>query len=194
MQYSDNDIIQALRAGEEDPFEIVFRSFYPALCRYAGSIVNDDDQAEDIVQQVFINIWEKRHTITFHVSAKSYLYRAVHNRCLNYLEQNKVRQMYASENSTMAEPASPPDLPQHQRELQLQITNAINKLPEQCRIIFKLSRFEEMKYAEIAAHLGISIKTVENQMGKALRVLREELKEYLPLVILLCSYIHLLSI
>ena len=77
-----------------------------------------------------------------------------------------------------------------QMELQSRITRALSKLPEQCGLIFRLSRFDEMKYAEIATHLGISIKTVENQMGKALRILREELKEYLPVLLMLYSYIQ----
>jgi RNA polymerase sigma-70 factor (family 1) len=189
--YSDNDIVVALRAGEEKVFEDVFRSFYPALCRYAESIVKDDAQAEDIVQQVFVTIWEKRLSITFHVSAKAYLYRAVHNRCLNFLEQGKVRQLYVSETVKQEEPMSAAaDAAGDQMELQSRITRALSKLPEQCGLIFRLSRFDEMKYAEIATHLGISIKTVENQMGKALRILREELKEYLPVLLMLYSYIQ----
>jgi RNA polymerase sigma-70 factor (family 1) len=191
VQYSDNDLVVALRAGEEKVFEDVFRSFYPALCRYAESIVKDDAQAEDIVQQVFVTIWEKRMSISFQLSAKAYLYRAVHNRCLNYLEQGKVRQLYRNESVGKEEPLSAAaDAGGERRELQERISRAIEKLPEQCRLIFRLSRFDEMKYAEIAAHLNISVKTVENQMGKALRILREELKEYLPLLLLFISYIQ----
>ena len=130
-------------------------------------------------------------SISFQVSAKAYLYRAVHNRCLNYLEQGKVRQLYRNESVGKEEPLSAAaDAGGERRELQERISRAIEKLPEQCRLIFRLSRFDEMKYAEIAAHLNISVKTVENQMGKALRILREELKEYLPLLLLFISYIQ----
>jgi RNA polymerase sigma factor (sigma-70 family) len=125
------------------------------------------------------------------VSAKAYLYRAVHNRCLNFLEQGKVRQLYVSETVKQEEPMSAAaDAAGDQMELQSRITRALSKLPEQCGLIFRLSRFDEMKYAEIATHLGISVKTVENQMGKALRILREELKEYLPVLLMLYSYIQ----
>ena len=125
------------------------------------------------------------------VSAKAYLYRAVHNRCLNFLEQGKVRQLYVSETVKQEEPMSAAaDAAGDQLELQSRITRALSKLPEQCGLIFRLSRFDEMKYAEIATHLGISVKTVENQMGKALRILREELKEYLPVLLMLYSYIQ----
>lgn len=194
MQYSDHDIAAALRNGDETIFEEVFRSYYPALCRYARSILNEPEAAKETVQQTFIAIWEKRENIHFSVSLKAYLYRAVHNRCLNEIEKQKVRREYASDHLQQPETAAmPADAPQRQKELQTLIREAIDRLPEQCGKIFRLSRFEEMKYAEIAEHLGISIKTVENQMGKALRLMREELKEYLPVLLLIPYYLYLLS-
>ena len=194
MQYSDHDIAAALRNGDETIFEEVFRSYYPALCRYARSILNEPEAAEEAVQQTFIAVWEKRENIHFSVSLKAYLYRAVHNRCLNEIEKQKVRREYAADHMQQPETAAmPADAPQRQKELQTLIREAIDRLPEQCGKIFRLSRFEEMKYAEIAEHLGISVKTVENQMGKALRLMREELKEYLPVLLLIPYYLYLLS-
>ena len=194
MQYSDHDIAAALRNGNETIFEEVFRSYYPALCRYARSILNEPEAAEEAVQQTFIAVWEKRENIHFSVSLKAYLYRAVHNRCLNEIEKQKVRREYAADHMQQPETAAmPADAPQRQKELQTLIREAIDRLPEQCGKIFRLSRFEEMKYAEIAEHLGISVKTVENQMGKALRLMREELKEYLPALLLIPYYLYLLS-
>ena len=194
MQYSDHDIAAALRNGDETIFEEVFRSYYPALCRYARSILNEPEAAEEAVQQTFIAVWEKRENIHFSVSLKAYLYRAVHNRCLNEIEKQKVRREYAADHLQQPETAAmPADAPQRQKELQTLIREAIDRLPEQCGKIFRLSRFEEMKYAEIAEHLGISVKTVENQMGKALRLMREELKEYLPVLLLIPYYLYLLS-
>lgn len=194
MQYTDHDIAAALRSGDEKIFEEVFRSYYPALCRYAGSMLKEPEAAEEAVQQTFIAIWEKREGIHFTVSLKAYLYRAVHNRCLNEIEKLKVRREYAADHMQQPETAAmPADAPQRQKELQTLIREAIDRLPEQCGKIFRLSRFEEMKYAEIAEHLGISVKTVENQMGKALRLMREELKEYLPALLLIPYYLYLLS-
>ncbi|MEO8148508.1 MAG: RNA polymerase sigma-70 factor [Bacteroidia bacterium] len=185
MLISDQEIVNALHANDEGVFEQVFRFYYQRLCNYACNIVVDMDEAEEIVQQMFLNIWEKRVHLEINISFKSYLYRAVHNACLNRLKQQKVRKLYADEQIQITEPGY-----EHtsqtilKTELEKQIHNAINKLPEQCRLVFKLSRFEEMKYAEIATHLGISIKTVENHMGKALKIMREQLKEYLPLIII----------
>ena len=194
VQYTDHDIEAALRSGNETIFEEVFRSYYPALCRYARSILNEPEAAEEAVQQTFIAIWEKRESIHFTVSLKAYLYRAVHNRCLNQIEKQKIRQQYAADHQQQPEIAAmPADSMHRQKELQDLIRQAIDRLPEQCGKIFRLSRFEEMKYAEIAEHLGISIKTVENQMGKALRLMREELKEYLPVLLLIPYYLYLLS-
>ncbi len=190
MQLSDKEIAEALQAGNENVFEQVFRLHYQRLWNYAAGILNDMDEAEEVVQQMFLNVWEKRTVIEISVSFKSYLYRAVHNACLNKLKQNKVRKLYADEQIQTTEEAY-----EHtsqtilKTELEKQIHNAINALPEQCRLVFKLSRFEEMKYAEIATHLGISVKTVENHMGKALKIMREQLKDYLPVIMLLLPWV-----
>lgn len=182
---SDNEIVKALRSNDEGVFEQLFKQYYQRLCTYATGMLDGDD-AEEVVQQLFLNFWEKRQQLTITVSLKSYLYRAVHNACLNKIKQAKVRQLYAEEHIKTTEPGyEHTSQSLFKTELENQIHKAINTLPEQCRLVFKLSRFEEMKYAEIAEHLGISIKTVENHMGKALRIMREQLKEYLPLIALL---------
>ena len=190
MLISDNKIIEALHSGDEIVFEQLFRLHYERLCNYAAAILQDNDDAEEVVQQLFLNVWEKRLTLEIIVSLKSYLYRAVHNACLNKLKQQKVRKLYVDEQMQIAD-SSYDHTGQFilKTELEKQIHNAINTLPEQCRLVFKLSRFEEMKYAEIATHLGISIKTVENHMGKALRLMREQLKDYLPIIVALMPWI-----
>lgn len=188
MEYSNRDIETAFKSGDQKVFEVIFRAYYKSLCRYASGFVNDPDDAEELVQQVFVAIWERRNDFRIEVSVKSYLYRAVHNRCLNFIAQLKVRTMYANEKVNDEFPVEQPMAHLRQRELQERIREALLKLPEQCGIVFKLSRYEELKYAEIASHLGISIKTVENQMGKALRIMREELKEYLPLLVVLIDF------
>jgi RNA polymerase sigma-70 factor, ECF subfamily len=140
-------------------------------------------EAEEIVQGVFLTFWEKRHRIEIHTSIHTYLFRMVRNTSLNTLKHAKIKQKHACEelasSSEVSESVSQTIL---SNELQERIGQAIEKLPEQCRLVFKLSRFEELKYAEIATQLNISVKTVENQIGKALKIMREQLHEYLPLI------------
>ncbi len=161
-------------------FEQLFRHFYGSLCNYANSIINDTDEAEDVVQQTMIAIWEKRMSLQIATSLKSYLFRSVHNSTLNKIRQQKVRAAFAGDQQSVPEPGiSTTTDTIHGNELEQQIQIAISQLPEQCRMVFRLSRFEGMKYSEIATHLGISVKTVENHMGRALRQLRVSLKDFL---------------
>jgi RNA polymerase sigma-70 factor (ECF subfamily) len=181
---SQNEIENAWMQDEK-AFEQLFRNLYEPLCQSANTILNDRDESEETVQHVFITLWEKRRQMEMILSVKSYLYQAVRNASLNRIRHAKVKQLYIKEHLMVSPSAEPAVNIPLRNELQEQIQQAIESLPEQCRIIFKLSRFEEMKYAEIAEQLGISVKTVENQMGKALRVMREKLKDYLILVILI---------
>ncbi|MBB6005189.1 RNA polymerase sigma-70 factor [Arcicella rosea] len=184
MQVSDSDILLAIRQGNERVFETVFRKHYQALCNYSCNILKDMDDAEEIVQGVFLKFWEQRQEIEITVSLKSYLYRAVHNTCLNRIKHLKVQEVYRQHVGDFIENTfdSATDL-LDKNELEIRIAEALEKLPEQCRLIFKMSRFEELKYQEIANQLGLSIKTVENQIGKALKIMRTELADYLPLLL-----------
>lgn len=186
MQLTEQEIVGAIRQGNERIFEVIFRKYYQSLCNYANSMLKELDEAEEIVQNLFSGIWEKRTDLEINVSLKSYLYRAVHNHCLNRIKHLKIRGEYEQYANNYFE-SSYESVSQTimKNELELKIEEAIEKLPEQCRVIFRLSRFEELKYHEIAEQLGISPKTVENQVGKALKILRVELAEYLPLIILL---------
>ena len=162
---------------------MVFRDYYKPLVRYGTTFLKDSDEAEDVVQQVFVSMWEKRSQQDIHTSVRALLYKAVHNACLNRIKHRKVRMVYAEELKATQEQASQVDLVQA-NELDEKIQLAVANMPEQCAKIFKMSRFEQLRYQEIADQLGLSIKTIENQMGKALRIIREELKDYLPLLIL----------
>ena len=158
-------------------FEALFRDHYAPLVGYAMRITKDKDLAEDLVQQVFVNLWEKRESIEIHSSLKSYLMRAVHNHCLNHVKHEKVRASHRDEvmhDTSVSEAVDPVE----QAELSLRVNELIDGLPEQCRNVFLLSRRDGRKYKEIAEELNISVKTVENQMGKALRLLRQGLKEH----------------
>lgn len=178
----------AVRSGDKNAFEMMFKSYYQPLCRYANTFVNDPEEAEEIVQGSFINIWEKRQAIDINTSVKAYLYRAIRNACLNALKHQKVKHLYAqNEIHTGERYFEASDESTLRDELETKIRKAIQVLPEQCRIIFQLSRFEELKYQEIADQLNLSVKTVENQMGKALKIMREQLRDYLPLIALLMN-------
>jgi RNA polymerase sigma-70 factor, ECF subfamily len=190
VQLSDSEILLAITAGNESMFEQLFRKYYQLLCNYGNSILKDLDEAEEVVQSVFMDIWEKKNDLQINISLKSYLYRMVHNRCLNKLKHEKIKEQYKV--YTYAQTQNNPSNAIHltlQNELQQSIEDAIADLPEQCRLIFKLSRFEELKYSEIAEQLGISIKTVENQMSKALKILRERLADYLVIYLVFFSLI-----
>ncbi len=190
MELSDQDIITALQKGDKKVFEMIFRHYYQRLCNYAGTILNDMDEAEESVQLVFLTAWEKRASNTITTSVKSYLYRAVHNAALNRIKHEKVKKLYADDYIKGTSPVFEQTQKELEKsELQKEIQKAIALLPEQCRMVFKLSRFEDMKYSEIATHLNISVKTVENHMGKALKMMREQLKDYLPILLLLMPWL-----
>lgn len=164
-------------------FDQIYLENFPTLHRYAYTILNDKELAEEMVHQVFLKILERTEPVDLHTSLKSYLLRSVNNECLNYIKHQKVRQNYQSyATNSMQDKIEHPSNKLAYQELELHIAKAINDLPEQCRTIFQLSRFEELKYGEIAIQLGISVKTVESHMRKALKRLRLELAEYLPLI------------
>lgn len=185
MQLSEQEIVSAIRQGDERIFEDTFRKYYQSLCNYANSILKEMDEAEEVVQNLFLSIWEKRTDLEINVSLKSYLYRAVHNHCLNRIKHLKIREEY-QQYATNFYDSSYESVSQTvmTNELEQKIEEAIRKLPEQCRLIFRMSRFDELKYHEIAKQLELSPKTIENQIGKALKFLRLELAEYLPLIII----------
>ena len=178
--------IHDFKTGNAETFEKVFHTYYKALVVYAKTILKDMDEAEDIVQQVFINLWEKRESLEIYTSLRAMLYRSVHNACLNKIKQQAVRSKYASDAQHQLQKVATDESIQ-QKELQKSIEEALKTLPEQCGRIFKMSRFDQLKYQEIADELGLSVKTVENQMGKALKIMKEQLKDYLPIVVLIIS-------
>lgn len=189
-QLSDPDIVSAIRQGQESAFEQMFRTYYERLVHYAGTMLKDSDEAEEVVQTVFLTIWEKRADLEITLSLKAYLYRAVHNHCLNRIKHYGVRESHR-QYSMYYQPQSTDSVADaiYGSELEDRIEQAVSKLPEQCQLVFRMSRFEEMRYQEIADQLGLSVKTIENQIGKALKILRRELADYLPLMV---GFLHLL--
>jgi len=188
LELDEQHIRAALVEGRQDAFEKMFKAWYNPLCNYAYGFLSSKDESEETVQNVFTQLWEKRKEITIETSLKSYLYRAVRNSSLNVLKHQKVKKEHAT-HTLRTENRSHESVTGKviAKELEQRIEEAMMRLPEQCRLVFRLSRFEELKYGEIADQLNISVKTVENQMGKALRIMREELSEYLPLIAILLA-------
>lgn len=185
MDLLEQQVFTALKEGHESAFEMLFKTYYQSLCKYAYSFLNDKDEAEEVVQAAFITVWDKRKAIEIQTSIKSYLYRMVRNSCLNVIKHEKIKKQHAAFEMAGGEP-SHEGVSQSviSSELEQKIYEAMKALPQQCRLVFQLSRFEELKYAEIANQMNISVKTVENQMGKALKIMRAQLKDYLLLFLI----------
>lgn len=173
-------IVQEFDAAQ---LESLFTKHYHDLARYAHSIVKQQDEAEDVVQQLFVKLWDKRDELPLLENPAAYLYRATYNASVNarkrMLRQNPDSEVYVSAAGTGA--ASDRLL---SAELEARIEAAMQSLPEKCQEVFRLSRFNDLSYKEIAEQLDISPKTVENHMGKALRIMREELSDYLPQIVI----------
>jgi RNA polymerase sigma-70 factor, ECF subfamily len=173
----DTEITRRIRNGDAGQFESLFRSSYVSLVRYAKTLIKDHDTAEEIVQDLFFRIWQDKEKLNIESSLNGYLYRSVHNRCIHYIEHNKVVVRHAEEMSyhqSSESPENPSDIINY-KELQEKIARILERLPERCGKIFAMSRFEGLKYNEIATKLSVSIKTVEANMGRALKEFRKEL-------------------
>lgn len=159
----------------EEVYKQCFFDYFDSLFHYALTIVKNNAEAKDIVQTVFVKLWEKRSEVNLATSARSYLYTSVYRLCLNNVRDRKTREGH-HENMVTKEWTSNRN-PAEEKETRERIQRAINSLPPKCKEVFNKSRGEGKKYAEIATEMGISIKTVEVQMGKALKHLREELAD-----------------
>lgn len=183
--------IKSLSAGSEQEFERLFKDHFKSLYAYAFTILKNEAIAEETVQHVFYKVWEKKIPGTIQTSLKAYLYKAVYHESLNYLKHQKIKAQYQlhvmHQSKNQADQGASRKM--MLKELEEKLRDAMNALPQQCRTIFQMSRFDGLKYQEIANQLGISVKTVENQMGKALKQLRVKLIDYLPVFILALFYI-----
>lgn len=170
-------------------YEALFKEHYKSLVIFANSYLKDIDQSEEIVQDVFVNLWNKRKSIDINTNPKSYLYASVRNVSLNTIKHNKYVHAYMRYNQEQISINE-----QHEAdtvvasEMEEKIADVIAKMPPERKKIFLMSRNEGLKYREISEKLNISVKTVENQMGKALKYLREELAEYLGIIIFAIMY------
>jgi len=180
---TDNQLrwIEGLKAGEKSVFDEIFRAYYEELVGFCLRYIPDQDMACEIVQDMFVKLWIRREDLFVTISLKAYLYKATRNHALNYLNQLKIQDKYKSYIGfqTLDGGNSPLDKLQ-ESDLEEEIKRAVLSLPERRRKVFEMSRHEGLKNKQIAEKLNISVKTVENQMTKALEFLRNSLKDYLP--------------
>jgi RNA polymerase sigma-70 factor (ECF subfamily) len=177
---TDRELLDLLRGGRRDAFDTLFHAHYPRLVGLAESMLHDRGAAEEVVQDVMLELWRRRESLRLQTSLSAYLYRSTRNRALNHIRHARVQRR--AEPFLIEDAASPPatDRDALQDEIDAALRAAVAGLPERCRQVFELSRVNGLRYAEIAETMGISIKTVEAQMGKALRILRERLAAWLP--------------
>ena len=180
MPSSDEEIFQLLQTQPDQAIECLFREHYRYVCHAVYRVLPDMVLVEDLVQEVFYELWRKKDRLNIQTSFKAYLRRAAVNKTLNYIRDQKIKVSEPTDDL----PLRSAEVTSHERldaqDLQSAINRAVDQLPERCRAVFMLSRFEDQTYREIAEGLNISVKTVENQMSKALRHLRTALASFLP--------------
>jgi RNA polymerase sigma-70 factor (ECF subfamily) len=183
---TDKELLELLRKDDSSAFEPIFSQLHTPLCKLAFHIVKDPEQAKDIVQEVVIRLWRMRHDLAIRESLLSYLRKAVVNTALNFLEHNRrfARQLFEGDGPPQFI-SNPTDEQISYRELEQKANQAIENLPARTRIVFTLIRSEEMTYKEVAGSLHISTKAVEKEMMKALKLMREALKDYLHIALII---------
>lgn len=182
MDPEEQLLIKLIKAGDERAFEQVFHAHYMVLSVYAKKILGDLDKAKEVVQGVFVKLYEKREEIHIEGSLRAYLFRAVHNACLNQVKKVAVYENHHQEIKYATPFYEDADM-LVQTELEEKIWQSVSNLPDQCRKIFNLSRVDGKRNREIADELGLSIRTVETQISKALKLIRIHLKDFLILIL-----------
>ncbi|SHI95394.1 RNA polymerase sigma-70 factor, ECF subfamily [Tangfeifania diversioriginum] len=174
----DYILFEKIKQDDKKAFETLFHRHYGILCHYATHLIKNEAEAEEIAQELFVRLWEKREKIQIDTSLKNYLFRAVKNQCLNYIQHNQIKNQYAQKVIHETEAVKTDESNYPKIGLLHKIEESINSLPEKRQEIFRLSRQQGLKYREIAEKLNISVKTVETQMGLSIKTLREKLKHY----------------
>lgn len=177
--------IQPNILAEKSAFESFFKEEYSSLCRFALTFTKDPDDAEEVVQNCFVKLWEGRNKIEIGNSPKAYLFKMIRNASLNQIKHISIREEYKEYNERVLQQSETMEDDMESNDLQEKINSAIQNMPPQRKRIFEMSRFEGLKYREIAEYLDISVKTVENHMGSSIKYLRVELKGYLHIAIVI---------
>ena len=193
MEQTESLIVKQLKAGQERAYKYLYDQHYQVLCYVAAQYVKDDFLAETIVGDVIFHLWEIRETVEISTSLRSYLMTSVRHRCLDYLKSQFNRHEVAVSSTELRDfpllnYVKDDDYPLGrllEQELEDEIMKAIARLPEECRRVFRMSRFEDKKYEEIARELQISVNTVKYHVKHALALLHEDLGKYLTVAILL---------
>lgn len=175
----DSAIILRLQKGDIQAFELLFRKYYEQLCQWAHQYLQDVDSSEEVVQDLFYNIWTNRDHIEFRVSVKSYLYKAVSNNCKMMLRKQKRHAEIERSLANDQDPFEDPSDLLEEEELRKIVDRTLESLPPRSAAIFRMSRFEGRKYSEIAEKMNISVKTVEANMSRALALFRTNFEKYL---------------
>ena len=177
----DKRLISGLKNGDKKIFEEIYRFYYLPLFKYCFNYIGNEKDAEEIIQTIFLRLWVKRDNLNINISLKAYLYGSTKNESLNYLNHKKIENKYSQHKiETTKQTTDNFQSKYENEELEILIKQAILKLPEKRRKIFEMSRYDGLKYSDIAEKLSVSVKTVETQMTKALKTLRKSLKDYLP--------------
>ncbi len=178
MSHPDIHILDTLKEQPEIALKVLYEQYYSYICSVVYKMTGDSSLAEDLAQEVFVEVWKRRASLDVNLSLRGYLRRVAVNKTLNHIrsqkmnfeEEDAVLQVPSNENSTQKVLEA--------EDLQKVINDSIDSLPDKCRVVFGLSRFEELSYKEISTELGISVKTVENQISKALKLVRKAVMEY----------------
>ncbi len=197
MKNTESILINRLKDGDEKAFEQVFYNYYEALTIYAYKFLGDLEESKEVIQDLFVSIYEKRSNLQIDSSIKAYLYRAVHNRCLNIINREKYVQKHQEYVKRTKMQRRMNEVEQHMRtsELEQIIYKMIDQLPPKCKEIFKMNRFDGKKNGEIAKELGLSKRTVETQISKALKILRSKLVDYdlgfaIAIILFITGYVY----
>ncbi len=188
----DIDIVlwDKVKANSREAFEVLFRKYYPMLCLFSRRFTGDMEMAREVMQDLFIYMWEHRAEIEIKVSLKSYLLSAARFNSIRRLQKERRGNVTLDKLSELPEDGAFYDHLEY-AELQEQILEAISSLPDQCKRVFLLSRDQQLKYSEIASQLEISVKTVEAHISKALRLIQNHLEQTFLLILILLSIIFL---
>ncbi|HMS03595.1 MAG TPA: RNA polymerase sigma-70 factor [Gemmatimonadaceae bacterium] len=176
----EREVVTRLVAGDDAAYAAVFRMWYAPLVRFVEALLRQRDEAEEVVQEVMLELWHHREALDPERPVQAWLFRSARNRALNVVRHRRVRERSAPHLTAMAGEAAPSDEALVEGELAATVHEALAELPPRCREVFELSRTHGLRNAEIAARLGVSVKAVEAHIGRALRTMRERLRPWLP--------------
>jgi RNA polymerase sigma-70 factor, ECF subfamily len=186
MNLSEKELITGLQQGDKSIFDLLFRSYYSGLCSYANSYLESSDISEEIVQEVFVRLWDKHSKIFIHTSIRAYLFQSVFNGCINYLKgiQSSGFKHVGLEDISIRHELMSMDLADSEfsnmfsEDVERDLESAIDDLPDHCREIFRMCRVDNLSYKEIASKLKVSKSTVKTQMLRAMNRIMKQMEKY----------------